>query len=318
MMELICPRCKQPLKILPDNSEALCVACQARYPKKRRAWDFRVILEDKDLRWSAENFDLAYEKEGGYHEGHEHAARMGIPEFIENYRISRVKDTVAAWISKKAQSRLLDVGCGNGWYDFHLKEKWNYQGEMVGVDISPFRINVFLEEILKRGHDRMSAFSSNGEGLPFPDASFDQVVMTEVLEHVESPQKTIQEIARILKSGGDFFITTPSGPMCAFWDGLFYLPRKIRRWWKKSKPVDSGNYVYDVPLSKKQILAITQEAGLKLVHYHKSVFLPHESYLQFFPKFMLRLMLIKAYALEALGPLTNFLGLHHMIHLQKP
>lgn len=46
---------------------------------------------------------------------------------------------------------------------------------------------------------------------PFPDASFDIVVLTEVLEHLrEYPARTLQEVRRILRIGGFLALTTPN------------------------------------------------------------------------------------------------------------
>ncbi len=47
------------------------------------------------------------------------------------------------------------------------------------------------------------------ESIPFPDASFDSVISTQVLEHVEEPERVVQEINRILKKGGHALITVP-------------------------------------------------------------------------------------------------------------
>ncbi len=44
-----------------------------------------------------------------------------------------------------------------------------------------------------------------------PDASFDLVVSVEVIEHVEADAKFVSEIARVLKPGGTFLLTTPNG-----------------------------------------------------------------------------------------------------------
>lgn len=43
---------------------------------------------------------------------------------------------------------------------------------------------------------------------PIPDASYDLVLFTEVLEHLHSPQKAIDEIERILRPGGLVLLTT--------------------------------------------------------------------------------------------------------------
>jgi SAM-dependent methyltransferase len=47
--------------------------------------------------------------------------------------------------------------------------------------------------------------------IPVPDASFDVVLCTEVLEHVPEPIKVVTEIARILKPGGRLIMTAPLG-----------------------------------------------------------------------------------------------------------
>lgn len=45
----------------------------------------------------------------------------------------------------------------------------------------------------------------------FPDAAFDAVVAVEVLEHVEQDELFVRNVARVLKPGGTFVMTTPNG-----------------------------------------------------------------------------------------------------------
>jgi hypothetical protein len=45
--------------------------------------------------------------------------------------------------------------------------------------------------------------------LPFPDASFDGVVLTEVLEHCKDPMTATREVLRVLKPGGLLLVTSP-------------------------------------------------------------------------------------------------------------
>lgn len=45
--------------------------------------------------------------------------------------------------------------------------------------------------------------------IPVPDASFDVVLCTEVLEHVPSPERALAEMARILRPGGELILTAP-------------------------------------------------------------------------------------------------------------
>ncbi len=47
-------------------------------------------------------------------------------------------------------------------------------------------------------------------GLPYPDASFDLVLLTEVIEHLENHRAAICELARVLRPGGRLVLTTPN------------------------------------------------------------------------------------------------------------
>jgi SAM-dependent methyltransferase len=49
--------------------------------------------------------------------------------------------------------------------------------------------------------------------LSFLDASFDAYVSCEVMEHIPSPQKALEEAARVLRQGGRFVATFPFGPV---------------------------------------------------------------------------------------------------------
>ena len=49
---------------------------------------------------------------------------------------------------------------------------------------------------------------ASGYNLPFEDKTFDTIVSTEVLEHLEKPQSFVNEIYRVLKPDGTFFLTT--------------------------------------------------------------------------------------------------------------
>ncbi len=56
---------------------------------------------------------------------------------------------------------------------------------------------------------RTADVAASADAMPLPDASFDVVVLTQVLEHVRRPGVVLSEIARVLKPGGWLYATVP-------------------------------------------------------------------------------------------------------------
>lgn len=56
-------------------------------------------------------------------------------------------------------------------------------------------------------------FTCHLDNIPKKSNTYDAVLSTEVLEHVEFPQKVMNEMCRVLKKGGTLFLTTPQGWM---------------------------------------------------------------------------------------------------------
>ena len=63
---------------------------------------------------------------------------------------------------------------------------------------------------------------ANIVNIPFQESSLDAVICSEVLEHVDSPNQSVQELIRVLKPGGIMALSVPR-----------YLPELIC--WKLSK-----------------------------------------------------------------------------------
>jgi ubiquinone/menaquinone biosynthesis C-methylase UbiE len=96
---------------------------------------------------------------------------------------------------------VLDVGCGNGIYTQWLAKKCV---RAVGVDHNEKNLAWAKQEF-----PHCEFVLSNGENLPFADASFDAVMLTEVLEHTQDDRATLREIARVTKPGGTLLLSTP-------------------------------------------------------------------------------------------------------------
>lgn len=105
-----------------------------------------------------------------------------------------------------AKGRWLDVGCGNGSYTAEICQSADM---VIGIDLSL----AYLKEartLLYARHDRAGLVRGMGEQLPFGDRAFDVVSLIEVLEHVDSEQRTLAECGRVLRRGGALAMTVPN------------------------------------------------------------------------------------------------------------
>lgn len=92
---------------------------------------------------------------------------------------------------------MLDVGCGEMPYRSFLPTAVRY----TGIDVPQ------ATAFMMQGNEDVVPF--DGHSIPFPDASFDMVLCTEVLEHSAQPTALIAEMERVLKPGGTLIATVP-------------------------------------------------------------------------------------------------------------
>jgi SAM-dependent methyltransferase len=102
---------------------------------------------------------------------------------------------------------VLDVGAGPARYRdafAHCRYETQDFAQYQGSDQGPFtdRADWAYGEI---------DYVSDATSIPVPDATFDAVLCTEVLEHVPDPMSVVRELARILKPGGRLILSAPLG-----------------------------------------------------------------------------------------------------------
>lgn len=117
--------------------------------------------------------------------------------------------------------KLLEIGAGVG--TFLITARKDYGIEAIGIEpskdeFSPFNeiSNALLEEY---NLPKNIVINGAAENLPFPDESFDLIYSTNVLEHVQDPQKVLRESIRVLKVGGFLQFVIPS--YFSFWEGHY-------------------------------------------------------------------------------------------------
>jgi 2-polyprenyl-3-methyl-5-hydroxy-6-metoxy-1,4-benzoquinol methylase len=105
--------------------------------------------------------------------------------------------------AKKVDS-ILDVGCGEGFTLNRLREK-GIGKKLEGLEHSKDAI-----ALGKKTYPEIKIQQGNIYQLPYKDNSFDLVLCTEVLEHLEEPEKALRELVRVSKKY--LVISVPNEP----------------------------------------------------------------------------------------------------------
>lgn len=141
--------------------------------------------------------------------------------------------------------RILDLGCGTGQITDILSQIFP-NATVVGIDM--------LRESLaegKRLNSDPDYVQSDASLLPFPDATFDIIMMLEVVEHFDDPGKLLGEIRRVLSGNGLILISTPNRSSITAITGkaisaLFHL-RHWNAWDETHKHLfDPGELIHEV------------------------------------------------------------------------
>ncbi len=136
---------------------------------------------------------------------YEEYARQTIENFARKDAASRRLFVNA--VSGSDIKTVLDVGCGAGQELLPFIEETG--AFCVGIDVAP-ELGVVTQKFFRamRADETRAAFTrSNGETLPFSDASFDVVLCRVALPYMNN-RRTIAEIARVLRPNGVFLLKT--------------------------------------------------------------------------------------------------------------
>jgi SAM-dependent methyltransferase len=171
-------------------------------------------------------------------------------------------------LAVKAGDRILDIGCGSG---RHTCAAYCLEGvRVVGADLSLEDLQQarqrldFHDRLGEHGGGAWSLSAADVTRLPFPDACFDLVVCSEVLEHIPDHDQAMKEIIRVLKRGRPLVVSVPR-----------YLPERIC--WALSDAYVDANHGHVRIYRKKDLIERLQQAGTRCCghHYAHSIHAPY-------------------------------------------
>ena len=98
-------------------------------------------------------------------------------------------------INRNFFGKALDVGCGLGDFARHRRGT-------VAIDVNPFCVDYCKDLGIEAYHCKETPYD-------FEDQSFDSILLDNVLEHIDEPDAILDEIFRLMKSGGRFIVGVP-------------------------------------------------------------------------------------------------------------
>ena len=168
-----------------------------------------------------------------------------------------------------ASLRLLDAGCGTGNYAAALRP---HLGGIDAVDLNPSMLDVARTKFDRTRGCPVALHEAGIDALPFEDASFDAVMVNQVLHHLPDSRqdgwpllrRVLRELARVLRPGGVAVINTCSH-------------EQIRRgWWYAALVPDAVGAMCRRHLDTGELTALLPEAGLAV----RGRFVPSDAVMQ--------------------------------------
>jgi 2-polyprenyl-3-methyl-5-hydroxy-6-metoxy-1,4-benzoquinol methylase len=168
-------------------------------------------------------------------------------KFIQKVENPQVPDKIRDILNKEKIKSMIDLGCGDGILIEAIKKEFP-KINIVGIDISPRRIKG-----LKKRFPENSFYVKDVCNTKLKE-KFDFVYSSQVLEHVESDKKMINEMARLLKK-----------------DGILFCSSVIKKPWAVYKYRNKGKFVLDPTHEKeyknpKEFLDLFKDK-FKLINY---------------------------------------------------
>jgi SAM-dependent methyltransferase len=156
------------------------------------------------------------------------------PWFVNRRRL--VRGLVGRYAGHLAEPRVLDAGSGTG---VNLGD-YAGLGRAVGIELDREAAAISVG----RGNERVTV----GDlcRLPFPDAAFDLIISTDVIEHIDDDAAALGEMRRVLSRDGRIILTTPAYSW-AYSSHDRYL-HHVRRY------------------NKGRLFGLIQQVGLRVVH----------------------------------------------------
>jgi len=185
-----------------------------------------------------------------YDESYFRTACEGYDEFnhSEGQQLSRRLTSAFALASITPGMQVLDIGCGRGEI---LRHTAQLGADAYGIDYAAVAVSMsrqVIEPLDGVAPGKTAVFQADAKTLPFPTASFDRVLMFDVVEHLHPWEldAALAEVRRVMRPDGRFIIHTAPN----IWYDRYAYPvvRRVRSWMGQgaASPPNPRNFLVSV------------------------------------------------------------------------
>lgn len=176
--------------------------------------------------------------------------------------------TMLRYLAPRPGQTILDCGTGMGFYARAINRLFP-ACRVVGIDADPRALAFARDHV----GSQTALARCDILHLPFGEGSFDAVIMSEVLEHLEDDLQGLRQVHRVLRPGGVLAVTVPYARYPAWYDPINRVAQRLR-----GRPIRQGPFAgiwaNHVRLYEEDALrAVLVEAGFapgpieRLTHY---------------------------------------------------
>ncbi len=170
---------------------------------------------------------------------HKNADIKYFPVWRKRYKKEKRIPLVVSLITNNG--KILDIGAR--WGDV-TNEIYKQNKDVIGMDFVPEFV-----EMAKKFYPYIDFKEGDVTLIPFENETFDTIVMSEVIEHILDQDVAIQEVFRVLKSDGEFILTTPN---------IASLRNRLKL--LMGHPIETDIVHFNV-LAKKQLISLLERNG---------------------------------------------------------
>lgn len=161
-------------------------------------------------------------------------AAPGTREFFDTAKDRRAEGEMAwLWealpVEETAGKRVLEIGCGAGFDAFAFSQAGAFY---TGIDITPENIERTRLHLGFYGYEP-NLLQADAENLPFDDDTFDVVFSNGVLHHTPDMANAFAEACRVLRPGGEFWVTVYHRNSVFYLWRLFLYDHLVKGGWRR-------------------------------------------------------------------------------------